>query len=361
MGEAEPSWCKERPATSSSSPFNGCLLDGETDSLLALVWSGRSRSALRTAERCAEPRERKARVGSPAPKAGRAPGASRASGAPSTLPRVSAEPAPFSADARPDAKPAASTPGHAGMRALVLRSGDCLRKERSRLPSTHGERLAVNDSAASSNASAPTSSGSGGSGVLSELHPSLSMSMSLADICTARSVSLTGPVTRAGVGIGDASGPGHGPAARTCCDCREYRHRWCLSLCGSDLPSHRLTGPSPKRLGRKHVLVFQHGAKRLHGEGLLGGRCWPALCPLVARTKHRVRRPGEDGVLVEAPFALAALAFHSSALVVVGRHRRHPCEPARPTIVCRAVLAACVPVIASSHKLRGENGHSTPA
>ena len=208
MGEAEPSWCKERPATSSSSPFNGCLLDGETDSLLALVWSGRSRSALRTAERCAEPRERKARVGSPAPKAGRAPGASRASGAPSTLPRVSAEPAPFSADARPDAKPAASTPGHAGMRALVLRSGDCLRKERSRLPSTHGERLAVNDSAASSNASAPTSSGSGGSGVLSELHPSLSMSMSLADICTARSVSLIGPVTRAGVGIGDASGPG---------------------------------------------------------------------------------------------------------------------------------------------------------
>ena len=207
MGEAEPScWCKERPATSNSSPSNG-LLDGEADSLLALLWSGRSRSALRTAERCAEPRERKARVGSPAPKAGRAAGASRASGVPSTLLRVSAEPAPFSADARPDAKPDASTPaGHAGMRALVFRSGDCLRKERSRLPSSHGERLTVNESATPSNAS--TSSGSGGSGVPSELHPSLSISMSLADICTARSVSLIGPVARGGAGIGDASGIG---------------------------------------------------------------------------------------------------------------------------------------------------------
>ena len=58
------------------------------------------------------------------------------------------EPTPSPADARPEAKPAASTPGHAGMRALVLRSGDCLRKERSRLPSTHGERLAVDDDAA---------------------------------------------------------------------------------------------------------------------------------------------------------------------------------------------------------------------
>ena len=93
-------------------------------------------------------------------------------------------------------------------------------------------------------------------------------------------------------------------------------------LCQTDLD---LVRPPPKRLGRSHLLAFQHRPKWLHSEGLLGGRRRPALLRLVARTQHGVRRPAEDGALVEAPFALAAARAFRSLFVVRGRHRRHRC------------------------------------
>ena len=189
--------CKERCARS-----NDCKeeshrplpsLDGERLRLSRLLlWSvAVPRNVLSTAERCAEATERKARAGSPAPKV---PGA--AAWSDSSPPRISDRISDrisadcFSADARPEANPAASTTGHAGMRASLFLSGDCLRKELSRWPPLPDQEPPISDS------------GTGGSGVLfSELQPSLSMSMSFADICTARSASLVGPVTRGGARV----------------------------------------------------------------------------------------------------------------------------------------------------------------